>query len=86
MKVASYTFRITSACLPCIPDPNSHKFNQCFVTKLLKNFRSHRDLLKLPSDMFYEGELIFAAGRTFSCIPGEIIFNFSLVEMPTWNR
>lgn len=31
--------------------------NKRFVTKLLKNYRSHEDILRLPNEMFYQSEL-----------------------------
>lgn len=31
--------------------------NRRFVTKLLKNYRSHGDILRLPNEMFYQSEL-----------------------------
>ncbi|KAM3872355.1 putative helicase mov-10-B.1 [Diretmus argenteus] len=37
------------------------RFNKRFITKLLKNYRSHPDILKIPNDLFYEGELQFCA-------------------------
>ncbi|XP_070695392.1 putative helicase mov-10-B.1 [Pempheris klunzingeri] len=35
----------------------SHGFNDRFVTKLLRNYRSHPAILKIPNELFYEGEL-----------------------------
>ncbi|XP_077369046.1 putative helicase mov-10-B.1 [Festucalex cinctus] len=32
-------------------------FNDLFVTKLLRNYRSHPAILKVPNDLFYDGEL-----------------------------
>lgn len=32
-------------------------YNPQMLTKLLKNFRSHGDIIEVPNDMFYEGEL-----------------------------
>ncbi|XP_054837044.1 helicase MOV-10 isoform X2 [Eublepharis macularius] len=32
-------------------------YNPCFVTKLLRNYRSHAAILKFPNEKFYEGEL-----------------------------
>ncbi|KAL7828691.1 hypothetical protein SRHO_G00323250 [Serrasalmus rhombeus] len=32
-------------------------FNTRYVTKLLRNYRSHRAILKIPNEMFYDGEL-----------------------------
>ncbi|XP_044207550.1 putative helicase mov-10-B.1 isoform X2 [Thunnus albacares] len=31
--------------------------NKCFVTKLLRNYRSHPAILKIPNELFYDGEL-----------------------------
>ncbi|KAI4888968.1 hypothetical protein NFI96_014931, partial [Prochilodus magdalenae] len=33
-------------------------FNTRYVTKLLRNYRSHKSILKVPNEMFYEGELL----------------------------
>ncbi|KAM6976888.1 putative helicase mov-10-B.1 [Aplochiton taeniatus] len=36
-------------------------FNTCFVTKLLRNYRSNPAILKIPNELFYDGELqVFA--------------------------
>ncbi|XP_069798041.1 putative helicase MOV-10 isoform X2 [Narcine bancroftii] len=32
-------------------------YNQDFVTKLLRNYRSHPEILKIPNELFYENEL-----------------------------
>lgn len=34
------------------------KFDSRFITKLIKNFRSHEDLLEVPSYLFYDNELL----------------------------
>ncbi|XP_071332381.1 putative helicase mov-10-B.1 isoform X2 [Trachinotus anak] len=34
-----------------------HGFNNRFVTKLLRNYRSHPEILKIPNELFYKGEL-----------------------------
>ncbi|KAE8293494.1 putative helicase mov-10-B.2 [Larimichthys crocea] len=36
---------------------NEGVFNSRFVTKLLKNYRSHPAILKIPNELFYDGEL-----------------------------
>uniref|UniRef100_A0A667Y4P6 RNA helicase n=1 Tax=Myripristis murdjan TaxID=586833 RepID=A0A667Y4P6_9TELE len=37
---------------------NEHfKYNNHFITKLRKNYRSHPDILKIPNELFYDGEL-----------------------------
>jgi len=33
------------------------KFNSKVLTKLVANFRSHPDILKVPNELFYESEL-----------------------------
>ncbi|XP_044207560.1 putative helicase mov-10-B.1 isoform X1 [Thunnus albacares] len=35
----------------------THGFNSCFVTKLLRNYRSHPAILKIPNELFYKGQL-----------------------------
>ncbi|KAG7477792.1 hypothetical protein MATL_G00073410 [Megalops atlanticus] len=42
-------------------DGKSGRFNDRFVTKLLRNYRSHPAILKIPNELFYDGELqVFA--------------------------
>uniref|UniRef100_A0A3P9KB63 RNA helicase n=1 Tax=Oryzias latipes TaxID=8090 RepID=A0A3P9KB63_ORYLA len=36
---------------------NEGDYNKRFVTKLLRNYRSHPAILKIPNDLFYDGEL-----------------------------
>ncbi|XP_062855111.1 putative helicase mov-10-B.2 [Trichomycterus rosablanca] len=36
-------------------------YNNQYVTKLLRNYRSHRAILKIPNEMFYDGELLTCA-------------------------
>ncbi|KAJ8370334.1 hypothetical protein SKAU_G00103620 [Synaphobranchus kaupii] len=38
-------------------DEETKQFNRRFVTKLLRNYRSHPAILKIPNELFYEGEL-----------------------------
>ncbi|KAI1893092.1 hypothetical protein AGOR_G00140310 [Albula goreensis] len=38
-------------------DGETGLYDNRFVTKLLRNYRSHPAILKLPNEMFYEGEL-----------------------------
>ncbi|XP_072223489.1 putative helicase mov-10-B.2 [Leuresthes tenuis] len=49
---------------------NEDVFNNCFVTKLLRNYRSHPAILKIPNELFYDGELQACAdeySRNFYC-------------------
>lgn len=39
-------------------DPVTNVYNTDLITKLIRNFRSHEMILKLPSDMFYDGDLL----------------------------
>lgn len=39
-------------------DEDTKQYNTDIITKLIRNFRSHEMLLKLPSEMFYDGELL----------------------------
>ncbi|KAJ8258035.1 hypothetical protein GJAV_G00192420 [Gymnothorax javanicus] len=38
-------------------DAETKQFDPRFVTKLLRNYRSHPAILKIPNELFYEGEL-----------------------------
>ncbi|KAL2090820.1 hypothetical protein ACEWY4_013083 [Coilia grayii] len=41
--------------------PDTHQYNGRFVTKLLRNYRSHPAILKVPNELFYDNELqVFA--------------------------
>ncbi|XP_063071769.1 putative helicase mov-10-B.1 [Engraulis encrasicolus] len=41
--------------------PETHQYNGRFVTKLLRNYRSHPAILKMPNELFYDNELqVFA--------------------------
>lgn len=41
-------------------------YNDKFITKLRRNFRSHELILELPNSLFYEGELIPQCGKDVS--------------------
>lgn len=33
------------------------KFNEIYITQLVRNYRSHEAILKIPNELFYEGQL-----------------------------
>lgn len=39
------------------PGQDRAEYNSKVVTKLVQNYRSHPDILKLPNELFYDGEL-----------------------------
>lgn len=41
-------------------------YDERYVTKLLKNYRSHKDILNIPNKLFYHNELIPAGGASTS--------------------
>ncbi|XP_043102725.1 putative helicase mov-10-B.1 [Puntigrus tetrazona] len=41
-------------------------YDNCYVTKLLRNYRSHPSILKIPNEMFYDGELVACADEIIS--------------------
>ena len=50
--------------------PNTDKYDERILTKLLRNYRSHPDILSIPNTSFYQGELIPCADeleRTSLC-------------------
>lgn len=42
---------------------DTHLYNTTFVTKLLRNYRSHPAILKVPNELFYDNELQVFANR-----------------------
>ncbi|XP_063695847.1 putative helicase MOV-10 [Culicoides brevitarsis] len=44
------------------PDPITKLYNEAVITKLLNNYRSHKDILHSANELFYAGELIPKAG------------------------
>lgn len=40
------------------PDPITKLYNEAAITKLLNNYRSHKDILHSANELFYDGELI----------------------------
>ncbi|XP_053313560.1 helicase MOV-10 [Spea bombifrons] len=45
---------------------NNQGYNSQFVTKLLKNYRSHPSILKIPNELFYDNELQPCADQLLS--------------------
>ena len=42
--------------------PNAqNKYDPNYVTKLVRSFRSHPDILKIPNELFYNNELVACA-------------------------
>ncbi|MEQ2240211.1 hypothetical protein ILYODFUR_012460 [Ilyodon furcidens] len=64
---------------------NEGVYDNCFVTKLLRNYRSHPSILKIPNERFYDGELQACAdeySRNFYCtwehLPKEVLILLSV--------
>ncbi|MEQ2231046.1 hypothetical protein ILYODFUR_035375 [Ilyodon furcidens] len=64
---------------------NEGIYDNCFVTKLLRNYRSHPSILKIPNERFYDGELQACAdeySRNFYCtwehLPKEVLILLSV--------
>lgn len=39
----------------------SNQFNDIYITQLVRNYRSHRAILKVPNELFYENALVAVA-------------------------
>lgn len=39
-----------------------NSYNPLYITKLLNNYRSHPNIIKISNDLFYEGELRYCGG------------------------
>lgn len=68
--------------------PKSKKFNEKYITQLVRNYRSHPSILKLPNELFYDntlmavasdGEILFAVNRTMQTIIFSICFLIACV-------
>ena len=46
---------------PATPEDATPAFRRAYVTKLVKNYRSHPALLTVPSRLFYDNELVACA-------------------------
>ena len=64
----TWCFYVGVSLLERLMNTASHKrgdngYNQCFVAKLLHNYRSHPSILHLPNEMFYHNELVAKADK-----------------------
>ncbi|MEQ2178518.1 hypothetical protein GOODEAATRI_014869 [Goodea atripinnis] len=64
---------------------NEGVYDNCFVTKLLRNYRSHPSILKIPNERFYDGELQACADEysrnlycTWEHLPKEVLILLSV--------
>lgn len=44
-------------------DVNSGKYNQKYIVQLVKNYRSHNAILRVPNELFYGGKLVAKANK-----------------------
>lgn len=65
-------------------DALTGKYNRRYITQLVQNYRSHRFILKIPNELFYEnslqamaspGELNFMKMKNYSWIRNDFIFD-----------
>lgn len=49
--------RLMSQCEPYQKDDDG-KYNKTYITKLIRNFRSHQSILRIPNKLFYDNELL----------------------------
>lgn len=42
-------------------DPNTKMFRDQYITQLIRNYRSHPAILKIPNEQFYESTLLAKA-------------------------
>lgn len=40
------------------PNPKTKQYNSKYITQLINNYRSHKDILKIPNELFYDNKLI----------------------------
>lgn len=48
---------------PYVKGKKKKKYDSNFITKLVKSFRSHPDILCTPNELFYDGELEASADK-----------------------
>lgn len=44
-------------------DPKTKQFNEIYITQLVRNYRSHPSILKLPNELFYDNSLLPVASE-----------------------
>jgi helicase MOV-10 len=49
-----------------VPDDTGNHYDKNMITRLVRNYRSHKKILDLPSKLFYDGDLIPSADMTIS--------------------
>lgn len=42
-------------------NPSTKKFNQNYITQLVRNYRCHKEILRKPNELFYDNVLIAEA-------------------------
>ncbi|XP_063709671.1 putative helicase mov-10-B.1 [Culicoides brevitarsis] len=59
------------------PDEKSKRYNAACLTKLLQNFRSHKNILDIPNKLFYDNELLAMAKPAITdiCLHQQILPN-----------
>ncbi len=43
-------------------DPANGSYNSDLLTKLVNNYRSHKNIIEIPNELFYDNELNECAG------------------------
>lgn len=61
--------RLMETCAAYQKNATTGKRDPRQITKLVKNFRSHEQLLTVPSKLFYDGELIPCANKALGDLP-----------------
>ena len=51
-----------NSCDTYLRDPGEGRYNSDLLTKLVNNYRSHRAIIEIPKQLFYDNELNECAG------------------------
>jgi helicase MOV-10 len=62
----SFLERLIHTCPIYFKSGESNIYNRIVITKLIRCYRCHPVILKVPNDLFYEGDLLFAANPDVS--------------------